>query len=190
MINQPLGREWGAVVNGESRKLLVSPGTRLVDILRNQLQLTGTKVSCEVGRCGACMILMNGEPINACLVMAYQCEGSEITTIEGLHGEKKGELHPIQQAFVEEGGFQCGYCTPGMIISTKALLDECANPSQEQIESGLCGNLCRCTGYGGIIRAVNRASERGKAKAMNEIPVKEQVSNAAVNIFKTDMAET
>ncbi|MGO4530188.1 (2Fe-2S)-binding protein [Paenibacillus sp. 2TAF8] len=190
MINQPLKQEWSAVVNGQSTQLIVSPGTRLVDILRNQLQLTGTKVSCEVGRCGACMILMNGEPVNACLVMAYQCEGSEITTIEGLHGEKKGELHPIQQAFVEEGGFQCGYCTPGMIISTKALLNECANPSQEQIESGLCGNLCRCTGYGGIIRAVNRASERCGAKVMNEIPVKEQVSNAAVNIFKTDMAET
>ncbi|WP_434750916.1 (2Fe-2S)-binding protein [Paenibacillus amylolyticus] len=190
MINQPLKPEWSAVVNGQSRQLIVSPGTRLVDILRNQLQLTGTKVSCEVGRCGACMILMNEEPVNACLVMAYQCEGSEITTIEGLHGEKKGELHPIQQAFVEEGGFQCGYCTPGMIISTKALLDECANPSQEQIESGLCGNLCRCTGYGGIIRAVNRASERCAAKGTIEIPLKEDVSRSAVNILQTDVAET
>ncbi|MGQ8871971.1 (2Fe-2S)-binding protein [Paenibacillus sp. TSA_86.1] len=190
MINQPLGRGWSAVVNGQSRQLVVSPGTRLVDILRNQLQLTGTKVSCEVGRCGACMILMNGEPVNACLVMAYQCEGSEITTIEGLHGEKKGDLHPIQQAFVEEGGFQCGYCTPGMIISTKALLDECANPSQEQIESGLCGNLCRCTGYGGIIRAVNRASERCAAQRTIENPLKEEGSRSTVNILQTDVAET
>ncbi|MDM5277337.1 (2Fe-2S)-binding protein [Paenibacillus silvae] len=167
MKNLPLEQEWSAVVNGHSRQLSVAPGTRLVDILRNELQLTGTKVSCEVGRCGACMILLNGEPVNACLVMAYQCEGGEITTIEGLDDEQEGQLHPIQQAFVEEGGFQCGYCTPGMIISTKALLDECPNPTQEQIENGLCGNLCRCTGYGGILRAVNKASERygGKEKS-------------------------
>ncbi|WP_342556357.1 (2Fe-2S)-binding protein [Paenibacillus sp. FSL R7-0652] len=158
-MKPPVHQEWSAVVNGETRHLYTAPGTRLVDLLRDQLQLTGTKVSCEVGRCGACMVLLNGEPVNACLAMAYQCEGSEITTIEGVRGESEGELHPIQRAFVEEGGFQCGYCTPGMIISTKALLDEYASPSQEQIETGLCGNLCRCTGYGGIIRAVKRASE-------------------------------
>lgn len=103
MKNLPLEQEWSAVVNGHSRQLSVAPGTRLVDILRNELQLTGTKVSCEVGRCGACMILLNGEPVNACLVMAYQCEGGEITTIEGLGDEQEGQLHPIQQAFVEEG---------------------------------------------------------------------------------------
>jgi carbon-monoxide dehydrogenase small subunit len=153
---EPLGNFWTAVVNGEKKQLRIAQTTRLVDVLRTQLSLTGTKVSCEVGRCGACMVLMDGEPVNSCLVMAYQCIGSEITTIEGLHGEEEGKLHPIQQAFVEEGGFQCGYCTPGMVISTKALLDRYPQPSQEQIETGLCGNLCRCTGYGGILRAVKK----------------------------------
>ncbi|MEK4368200.1 (2Fe-2S)-binding protein [Paenibacillus sp. FSL R5-0473] len=159
-MSKPLENHWTAVVNGEQKHLEIAQTTRLVDVLRSHLQLTGTKVSCEVGRCGACMVLMDGEPVNSCLVMAYQCEGSDIMTIEGLHGEEKGTLHPIQQAFVEEGGFQCGYCTPGMVISTKALLDAHPEPSQEQIETGLCGNLCRCTGYGGIIRAVRKAGER------------------------------
>ncbi|MEK3823717.1 (2Fe-2S)-binding protein [Paenibacillus sp. FSL K6-1558] len=190
MKNQPLEQTWSARVNGQLKELSVSPETRLVDILRNRLELTGTKVSCEVGRCGACMILMNGEPVNACLVMAYQSEGSVITTIEGLHGEKEGELHPIQQAFLEEGGFQCGYCTPGMIISTKALLDACPHPSLEQIETGLCGNLCRCTGYGGIIRAVNKASERCAVKGTVGTVVKENGNRSAVNFVQTDGAET
>lgn len=159
-MSKPLENHWTAVVNGEQKHLEIAQTTRLVDVLRTHLQLTGTKVSCEVGRRGACMVLMDGEPVNSCLVMAYQCEGSDIMTIEGLHGEEKGTLHPIQQAFVEEGGFQCGYCTPGMVISTKALLDAHPEPSQEQIETGLCGNLCRCTGYGGIIRAVRKAGER------------------------------
>ncbi|WP_145321894.1 (2Fe-2S)-binding protein [Paenibacillus xylanexedens] len=159
-MSKPLENNWTAVVNGEQKHLEIAQTTRLVDVLRTHLQLTGTKVSCEVGRCGACMVLIDGEPVNSCLMMAYQCEGSDITTIEGLHGEEKGALHPIQQAFVEEGGFQCGYCTPGMVISTKALLDAHPEPSQEQIEAGLCGNLCRCTGYGGIIRAVRKAGER------------------------------
>lgn len=155
-MTEPLDNFWTAVVNGEEKPLQIAQTTRLVDVLRSYLNLTGTKVSCEVGRCGACMVLMDGEPVNSCLVMAYQCVGSEIITIEGIHGEKEGELHPIQQAFVEEGGFQCGYCTPGMVISTKALLDRYPQPSQEQIEAGLCGNLCRCTGYGGILRAVRK----------------------------------
>lgn len=159
-MSKPLEDCWTAVVNGEQKHVQIAQTTRLVDVLRTHLQLTGTKISCEIGRCGACMVLINGEPVNSCLVMAYQCEGSDITTIEGLNGDEKGDLHPIQQAFVEEGGFQCGYCTPGMVISTKALLDVHPEPSQEQIETGLCGNLCRCTGYGGIIRAVRKAGER------------------------------
>ncbi|MFX3650247.1 MAG: (2Fe-2S)-binding protein [Paenibacillus sp.] len=163
-MSKPLESHWTAVVNGEEKHLEIAQTTRLVDVLRTHLQLTGTKVSCEVGRCGACMVLMDGEPVNSCLVMAYQCAGSDITTIEGLHGDEKGTLHPIQQAFVEEGGFQCGYCTPGMVISTKALLDAHPEPTQEQIETGLCGNLCRCTGYGGIIRAVLKAGERCAVK--------------------------
>ncbi|WP_440109122.1 (2Fe-2S)-binding protein [Paenibacillus sp. QZ-Y1] len=158
-MSEPLGNNWTALVNGEEKHLHIAQTTRLVDVLRTHLNLTGTKVSCEVGRCGACMVLMDGEPINSCLVMAYQCAGREITTIEGLHGDEAGSLHPIQQAFIEEGGFQCGYCTPGMVISTKALLDRHPQPTQEQIETGLCGNLCRCTGYGGILRAVRKAGE-------------------------------
>ncbi|MDQ0655838.1 (2Fe-2S)-binding protein [Paenibacillus sp. W2I17] len=172
-MSKPLENHWTAVVNGEQKHLEIAQTTRLVDVLRTHLHLTGTKVSCEVGRCGACMVLMDGEPVNSCLVMAYQCAGSDITTIEGLHGEEKGTLHPIQQAFVEEGGFQCGYCTPGMVISTKALLDAHPEPSHEQIETGLCGNLCRCTGYGGIIRAVRKAGERC---AIRETSAEETVS--------------
>lgn len=144
---------WKATVNGQETELLVQPAEWLLTLLREHLGLTGTKVSCELGRCGACMIHMDGKPVNACLVMAYQCNGKNITTIEGL---AEGELHPIQEAFLEEGGFQCGYCTPGMIMSVKALLDETPNPTTDQIKEGLSGNLCRCTGYGGILRAVKR----------------------------------
>lgn len=158
-MKEPRGTEWNAIVNGETKQLHVDPSTRLVDVLRNELKLTGTKVSCEIGRCGACMVLVEDVPVNSCLVMAYQCADRAITTIEGLHGEGKEDLHPVQRAFVEEGGFQCGYCTPGMIISAKALLDANPQPTQEQIETALCGNLCRCTGYGGILRAVSKARE-------------------------------
>ena len=156
---------WHAEINGVPIELQIPPARRLLDILRTDLNMTGTKISCEVGRCGACMVLLDGESANACLLMAYQCEGLRITTIEGLsqheeqmHDETACSLHPIQQAFVEEGGFQCGYCTPGMIMSTKALLDRNASPSQEEIAEALCGNLCRCTGYGGIVRSVQKAA--------------------------------
>jgi carbon-monoxide dehydrogenase small subunit len=141
-------------VNGTNYTLQVEPTARLIDILRENLMLTGTKVSCEIGRCGACAVLLNGTLVNSCLVMAYQIDKASIVTIEGLEAEN---LHPIQQAFIEEGGFQCGYCTPGMIIAVKALLDSIPDPTQEQIVEALSGNLCRCTGYGGIIRAVQRA---------------------------------
>lgn len=144
---------WKAIVNGQETELRVQPAERLLTLLREHLGLTGTKVSCELGRCGACMVHMDGKPVNACLVMAYQSNGKAITTIEGL---AEGELHPIQEAFLEEGGFQCGYCTPGMIMSVKALLDDTPNPTTDQIKEGLSGNLCRCTGYGGILRAVKR----------------------------------
>lgn len=151
-------QRWSAVVNGKKEELDVDPAARLLDLLRKELDLTGAKMSCEVGRCGACIVLMNGKPVNACLVMAYQCEGAAITTIEGLAGE---ELHPIQRAFCEEGGFQCGYCTPGMILSVKALLDRTPKPTTEQMMEGLAGNLCRCTGYAGIMRAVKAAAGSG-----------------------------
>lgn len=149
---------WHATINGTSVELHISPARRLLDILRSDLNMTGTKISCEIGRCGACMVLLDEEPTNACLLMAYQCEGHHITTIEGLSTDDT--LHPIQQAFIDEGGFQCGYCTSGMILSTKALLDRNPSPSQEEIETALCGNLCRCTGYGGIVRSVQKAAEQ------------------------------
>jgi carbon-monoxide dehydrogenase small subunit len=149
---------WESKVNEAHVAVNVAPSKRLLDILREDLQLTGTKVSCEMGRCGACMVLVNGQAVNACLTMAYQCSGKEITTIEGLAND---QLHPIQQAFLEEGGFQCGYCTPGMIISIKALLTDNPHPNQQAIEEGLCGNLCRCTGYGGIQRAVEKLIQNG-----------------------------
>lgn len=146
-------------VNGVSQSLLVKPTERLIDILRDSLRLTGTKISCEIGRCGACAVIMDGMLVNACLVMAYQIDQSSITTIEGLETE---ELHPLQRAFLEEGGFQCGYCTPGMIMAAKALLDRNSSPSPEEISESLMGNLCRCTGYAGIIRAVQPGSNSFK----------------------------
>ncbi|WP_018931879.1 (2Fe-2S)-binding protein [Gracilibacillus lacisalsi] len=143
-------------INNTPVTIQVNPTARLVDIIRNELDYTGTKISCGIGRCGACSILINGTLANSCLVMAYQVNGSSITTIEGIFDEET--LHPIQQAFLEEGGFQCGYCTPGMIMATKALLDKESDPSDAQIKTALSGNLCRCTGYGGIIRAVKKAA--------------------------------
>ncbi|MDL4841012.1 (2Fe-2S)-binding protein [Aquibacillus rhizosphaerae] len=141
-------------INNHEKKLEVDPTTRLVDLLRNEFKLTGTKISCGIGRCGACSVMINGSLVNACLVMAYQINNASITTIEGV--AEDSSLHPIQQAFLEEGGFQCGYCTPGMIMAVKSLVNETLNPTDEQIQLALSGNLCRCTGYGGIIRAVKR----------------------------------
>ncbi|MFD1638665.1 2Fe-2S iron-sulfur cluster-binding protein [Evansella tamaricis] len=140
-------------LNGKEINLQVPPSRRLIDILREDLQLTGTKIGCEIGRCGACMVLINGEAFNSCLTMAFQCHEKEVITIEGIEEDK---LDFIQQAFLEEGGFQCGYCTPGMIISLKAVMLEKENPSISQLKEGLAGNLCRCTGYGGIHRVLNR----------------------------------
>lgn len=144
-------------LNREPVTAVLSPALRLVDILRDKLMLTGTKLSCGIGRCGACSVLMNGRLVNSCLIMAYQIDGTSITTIEGL-GQGQDGLHPIQEAFLEEGGFQCGYCTSGMIMAVKALLDRTPQPTQEQIQEALSGNICRCTGYGGILRAVERAA--------------------------------
>ncbi|MFC4101844.1 (2Fe-2S)-binding protein [Paenibacillus xanthanilyticus] len=141
-------------LNGSPVELEVQLSKRLLHILRDDLGLTGTKRSCEIGRCGACMVLVDGKPVNSCLTMAYQCAGKSITTIEGISG---GGIDPIQQAFLSEGGYQCGYCTPGMIVSVQALLRENANPNEDEISEALSGNLCRCTGYGGIMRAVKSA---------------------------------
>ncbi|WP_054024862.1 (2Fe-2S)-binding protein [Bacillus sp. FJAT-28004] len=149
-------------INEQELKIETAASTRLLNILRDDLALTGTKRSCDIGRCGACMVLIDGQAVNSCLAMAYQCTGKRIMTIEGVSADG---IDPIGQAFLEEGGFQCGYCTPGMIVSVKALLDHHPEPSDDEIAEALSGNLCRCTGYGGIWRAVKRAIE-GRRQAI------------------------
>ncbi len=141
-------------VNGRPFAVATAGGATLLEVLRDTLGLTGTKKGCNLGDCGACTGLVDGTPMNACLLLANDAEGKEITTIEGL--AHNGELAPIQKAFVHEGAIQCGYCTPGMIMSSTALLNSNPRPSVEEIKDGLAGNLCRCTGYTGILRAVQR----------------------------------
>lgn len=145
-------------VNGHDRRVVCEEGKTLLEVLRDHLGLKGTKKGCDEGDCGACTVLMDGQPVNSCLVLAARAEGHEIITIEGL--EQKGQLHPLQEAFVEEGAVQCGYCTPGMVLSAKALLDLNPSPDEEEIRHALSGNLCRCTGYVRIVKAVQTAAER------------------------------
>jgi carbon-monoxide dehydrogenase small subunit len=147
------------IVNGESYEALVKPNSTLLDVLRDHLRLTGTKRGCDAGDCGSCTVIMDGRPVNACLVLALKANGREITTIEGL---SKGttKLHPIQEAFVEQGAIQCGFCTPGMILTAKALLDRNPHPTEEEIRAGIAGNLCRCTGYIRIVEAIKAAAEK------------------------------
>ena len=144
-------------VNGEQHRIEVPSMKRLLDVLREDLGLTGTKEGCGEGECGACAVLMNGELVNSCLVPALQANGARLCTIEGVSTE--GRLHPIQQCFLENGGAQCGICTPGMILATHYLLDKHPTPTLEQIQEGLAGNLCRCTGYMRIFEAVQKAAE-------------------------------
>ena len=144
-------------VNGKDVKLNVDDSLRLLDILREELGLTGTKEGCGLGECGACTVIMDGKTVNSCLVLAAEADGKQITTIEGLADDDK--LHPIQEAFIEYGGLQCGFCTPGMIMSAKALLDENPSPDEEEIRRGIAGNLCRCTGYTKIIESVKVAAK-------------------------------
>ena len=142
-------------VNGEPRETIVAENETLLEVLRERLRLTGTKHGCELGECGACTVLVDGTPQLSCLLLPAQVEGTAVTTIEGL--ARGSELHPVQQAFVAQGGLQCGYCTPGMVLAAKALLDENPAPSRDEIKEALAGNLCRCTGYAGIIEAVEEA---------------------------------
>jgi carbon-monoxide dehydrogenase small subunit len=139
---------------------MVEPRQTLLDALRYSIGLTGTKEGCGRGDCGSCTVLLNGQAVNACLVFAIEVEGQDITTIEGLSQE--GKLHPLQQAFIDEGAVQCGFCTPGIIISAKALLDANPHPTEAQVRQAIAGNLCRCTGYDKIVRAILRvaAAER------------------------------
>jgi aerobic-type carbon monoxide dehydrogenase small subunit (CoxS/CutS family) len=147
-------------VNGRAYPVEIEPGRTLLSVLRGEVGLTGTKEGCDDSECGACMVLLDGQPVNSCSYLALQADGSEIVTIEGLAGEG-GELHPLQQAFLDQGGVQCGFCTPGMLISAKALLDRNPSPDEDEIRLALSGNLCRCTGYSGIVRAVQAAVAQG-----------------------------
>jgi len=150
-------KEINLTVNNRPYRLAVPPRRTLLEIIREDLGLTGTKEGCGLGECGACTVLMDGQAINSCLVLAAEADGKEITTIEGLADGDK--LHPIQQAFVDHGGLQCGFCTPGMIMSAKALLDKNPTPTEEEIKQGIAGNLCRCTGYTKIIESIKAAAE-------------------------------
>jgi carbon-monoxide dehydrogenase small subunit len=148
-------------VNGEKEQLSVPAHRTLLEMLRRDLALTGTKDGCAAGECGACTVLLDGEPVNACMVLAVEADGCEVVTVEGL--ARGGALDPLQQAFLDEGAVQCGYCTPGMLISARALLARTARPTEEQIREALSGNLCRCTGYTRIVRAVQRAARKERS---------------------------
>ena len=142
-------------VNGDSYEISVEPRESLLDVLRNKLNLTGTKKGCDTGDCGACSVIMDGRIVNSCLVLAVEAQGKEILTIEGISDDSA--LHLIQEAFVEYGAVQCGYCTPGMIMSAKALLDDNPHPAEQEIKQAIVGNLCRCTGYVKIVDAIKAA---------------------------------
>ena len=151
-------------VNGEEIELAAPPFTSLAQLLRDYLGLTGTKVSCNEGECGSCTVLMNGQVVNSCLVPAAQADKAEVWTIEGLTPEEG--LHPMQESFLQEGAVQCGYCTPGLIISGVALLRENPDPSEDEIREAITGNLCRCTGYKKIISAIQRCAAHAKDKGV------------------------
>ena len=145
-------------VNSVAYEVSVEPWWSLARVLREQLGLTGTKISCETGDCGACTVLIDGKAVKSCLYPVMKAREKDIVTIEGISSGKQGELHPLQQAFIEHFAVQCGYCIPGMIMAAKALLDENPKPTEEQVKEYLCGNLCRCTGYTKIIEAVLAAA--------------------------------
>ncbi len=145
-------------VNGEVKEADIEPRLLLVHFLREDLNLTGTHIGCDTTSCGACAVMLNGKAVKSCTVFAVQANGGEVTTVEGL--AQNGALHPIQQAFTEQHGLQCGYCTPGMMISSIALLAQNPNPTEDEIRWGLSGNLCRCTGYVNIVKAVQQAAEK------------------------------
>lgn len=148
-------------VNNKDYKLFIASNKRLLDVLRDNLGLTGVKEGCAIGECGACTVIVNGKNVCSCMILAGQAEGAEITTIESLEGPN-GELHPLQEAFIETGAVQCGFCTPGMILSSLVLLKNNPSPSEEEIKEAISGNFCRCTGYKQIIDAVQLAAERMK----------------------------
>ena len=151
-------------VNGEEREVLVAVHKTLLEVLREDLYLTGTKHGCELGECGTCTILMDGEPVLSCLALPIECQGREIKTVEGM--ANGSDLHPLQQAFAELGAAQCGYCTPGILLTAEALLADNATPTRDEVRHALAGNLCRCTGYTKILDAVELAALRMKRPVM------------------------
>jgi carbon-monoxide dehydrogenase small subunit len=153
--------EIDVTVNRAVEHVLVPSNMTLLQMLREKLALTGTKNGCSAGECGACTVMMNGEPVNSCMVLAAECDGATILTVEGLAQDR--QLDPVQQAIMEAGGVQCGFCTPGILVSARALLDRCHEPSEKQIQEALVGNLCRCTGYARIVQAVGAAGRRERA---------------------------
>lgn len=150
------------IINGHLHEVVVKPMESLLDVIRNRLGLLGAKKGCNVGECGSCTLIIDGMPVRSCLVLAVTANGKNIITIEGL--AEGGRLHPLQEAFVQHGAMQCGFCTPGMILSAKALLDDNPDPSDEEIKKAIEGNLCRCTGYTGIIKAIRAAAESSKGE--------------------------
>lgn len=144
------------ILNGDPCEVIVKDNLTLLDLLRDQLYLTGTKKGCEEGECGACTVLLDGKPVNSCCTLAVECEGREVTTIEGI--SKNGQLSPLQRQFIDKWAMQCGYCTPGMIMSAKALLDTNPHPTELEIREAISGNLCRCTGYAKIVEAIQAAA--------------------------------
>jgi carbon-monoxide dehydrogenase small subunit len=150
-------------LNGQMVEEQAAPNRTLLDFLRDRLEMTSVKKGCDEGRCGACTVLLNGKPVCSCLMLAVQVRDADVTTLEGL--SNRGELSVVQKAFLEKNGFQCGFCTPGMLLATKALLDQHPDPSVEDIKEALDGNLCRCTGYEQIIESVSRAAEMMKTSA-------------------------
>lgn len=155
-------------VNGEHYEKEIAVNKTLLDFLRDDLNLTGTKKGCDNGDCGSCTVLLDGKPVNSCIMLAVETDGCQILTIEGL--AKGNELHPIQKAFVDSGAIQCGYCTPGMVMAAKALLDENPDPSETEIRETIVGHLCRCTGYDQIVRAIKKAASYLR---YNQLPGKE-----------------
>lgn len=151
------GKQIGFVLNGEAFELTVEPGESLLEMIRDDLGLTGTKEGCGHGECGACTVLMGGKAVNSCLIPAAEAEGQEITTIEGL--ADGNHLHPLQSEFINHGGMQCGFCTPGMILSAKALLDRNPNPTETEVKEAIAGNFCRCTGYVKIVESIMAAAQ-------------------------------
>ena len=153
-------KELNITINGQPYNLFVDEHRTLLEVIRDDLDLIGTKVGCEMGECGACTVIMDGDTVNSCLVLALEANGCKVETVESL--AKDAELHPIQEAFVNHGAIQCGFCTSGMIMSAKGLLDKNPNPTEEEIRTGMRGNLCRCTGYVKIVEAIEAVRDGGK----------------------------